>query len=64
MKNDIHDLGLVLDSRVKLILIESWDERRVLQTLSGLAVRRGLGMYCWSVSEGLQHLGFGGDRCR
>ncbi|WP_430930198.1 hypothetical protein, partial [Pseudomonas aeruginosa] len=23
MKNDIHDLGLVLDSRVKLILIES-----------------------------------------
>ena len=32
MKNDIHDLGLVLDSRVKLILIESWDERRVLQT--------------------------------
>ncbi len=42
MKNDIHDLGLVLDSRVKLILIESWDERRVLQTLSGLAVRRGL----------------------
>ena len=61
MKNDIHDLGLVLDSRVKLILIESWDERRVLQTLSGLAVRRGLGMYCWSVSEGLQHLGFGGE---
>ncbi len=45
MKNDIHDLGLVLDSRVKLILIESWDEPKVMETLTGLAVRRGLGLY-------------------
>ncbi|OWJ89894.1 ATPase [Pseudomonas sp. A46] len=61
MKNDIHDLGLVLDSRVKLILIESWDERRVLETLTSLAVKRGLGLFTWAVSEGLQRLGFGGD---
>lgn len=61
MKNDIHDLGLVLDSRVRLIVIESWDEPRVLETLSGLAVRRGLGLYVWSVSEGVQRLGFGGE---
>lgn len=25
VKNDIHDLGLVLDSKSKLLLIESWD---------------------------------------
>ncbi|MFZ6048311.1 AAA family ATPase [Pseudomonas sp. CR3202] len=62
MKNDIHDLGLVLDSRVKLILIESWDERRVLETLTSLAVKRGLGLCTWAVSEGLQRLGFGGER--
>ena len=61
MKNDIHDLGLVLDSRVKLILIESWDEPRVLETLTGLAVKRGLGLHIWSVTEGLQRLGFGGE---
>jgi SpoVK/Ycf46/Vps4 family AAA+-type ATPase len=61
VKNDIHDLGLVLDSRVKLILIESWDERRVLETLTSLAVKRGLGLFTWAVSEGLQRLGFGGD---
>ncbi|AOE83224.1 AAA family ATPase [Pseudomonas sp. TCU-HL1] len=61
MKNDIHDLGLVLDSRVKLILIESWDERRVLETLTSLAVKRGLGLFTWAVSEGLQRLGFGGE---
>ncbi|MBO3277579.1 AAA family ATPase [Pseudomonas schmalbachii] len=61
MKNDIHDLGLVLDSRVKLVVIESWDEPRVLETLTGLAVKRGLGLLTWSVTEGLQRLGFGGE---
>ncbi|MBT8769123.1 AAA family ATPase [Metapseudomonas boanensis] len=61
MKNDIHDLGLVMDSRVKLVLIESWDERRVLETLTSLAIKRGLGLLTWSVSEGLQRLGFGGE---
>nr|WP_258188285.1 AAA family ATPase [Stutzerimonas stutzeri] len=61
VKNDIHDLGLVLESRVKLVLVESWDERRVLETLTGLAVRQGLGFYVWSATEGLRHLGFGGE---
>lgn len=61
VKNDIHDLGLVLDSKARLILIESWDEPRVLQTLTGLALRRGLGLQVWSVTEGLQRLGFAGD---
>ena len=60
MNSDIHDLGLVLDSRVKLIVIESWDEARVLEVLTGLAVKRGLGLFTWSVTEGLQSLGFGG----
>ena len=44
MKNDIHDLGLVLESRVKLVVIESWDEPRVLETLTSLAIKRGLGI--------------------
>jgi SpoVK/Ycf46/Vps4 family AAA+-type ATPase len=61
VKNDIHDLGLVLDSKVKLVLIESWDEPRVLETLTALAVKRGLGLHTWSVTEGLQRLGFGGE---
>ncbi|MCQ4302302.1 ATPase [Stutzerimonas frequens] len=61
MRNDIHDLGLVLESRVKLVLVESWDERRVLETLTGLAVRRGVGLYVWAATEGLRHLAFGGE---
>ncbi len=61
MKNDIHDLGLVLDSKVKLVVIESWDEQRVMETLTSLAVKRGLGLYTWAVTEGMQRLGFGGE---
>ena len=61
MKNDIHDLGLVLDSKVKLVLIESWDERRVLETLTGLAVRRGLNLFTWSITDGLRRGDFAGE---
>lgn len=59
MKNDIHDLGLVLDSRVKLVLIESWDEPRVLETLTMLAIKRGLRLLNWTVTEGLRAAGEG-----
>lgn len=59
MKNDIHDLGLVLDSRVRLIVIESWEELRVLEAIATLAVKRSQTWYTWNQVEGLQRLGFG-----
>ena len=61
MKNDIHDLGLVLDSRVRLVVIESWEELRVLEAIGTLAVKRGLTWYTWNQVDGLQRLGFGSD---
>lgn len=61
MKNDIRDLALVLESRLRLVVIESWDERRVLETLTGLAVSRGMALQVWSVTEGLRRLAFGGE---
>ncbi|MFL9813342.1 AAA family ATPase [Stutzerimonas sp. VN223-3] len=61
MKNDIRDLALVLESRLRLVVIESWDERRVLETLTGLAVSRGLALQVWSVTEGLRRFAFGGE---
>lgn len=61
MKNDIHDLGLLIDSRVRVIAIESYDERRVLETLTTLAMKRNFGMYIWSCTEGLQRMGFGSN---
>jgi hypothetical protein len=56
--NDIHDLGLVLNSKVKLQVIESWDELPVLETLTSLAIKRGLGLYTLAITEGLQRSGF------
>lgn len=61
MKNDIHDLALVLDSRVRLVVIESWEEERVLQTIGSLAVRRAQTYYTWNHLDGLRRLGFGAD---
>lgn len=61
MKNDIHDLGLLLDSRVKLILIESWEEQRVLETIGTLAIKRACTWYIWCHVDGLSRLGFGSD---
>lgn len=61
MKNDVHDLGLLLDSKVKLIVIESWEERRVLETMAALAVKRAQTWYTWNQLDGLRRLGFGAD---
>ena len=61
VKNDLKDLQLVLDARVRLIVIESWDELRVLEILTSLAVQRGMNLRLWSISEGLQGMAFGGE---
>lgn len=60
MKNDIRDLQLVLDARVRLIAIESWDELRVLETLTSVAIHRGSNLMVWSISEGLHRMDFRG----
>lgn len=58
---DIHDLGLMLDRHVPLILIESRDEPRVLDLLTRLAIRRALAVQQWTLTDGLRRLGFGED---
>ena len=63
---DLHDLGLMLDRNTPLLLIESHEEARVLELLTRIAVKRGLALQQWTVSDGLRRLGFGeevsGDR--
>lgn len=61
VKNDIHDLGLLLDSRVKLIITESWEEQRLLETMAALAVKRARTWFTWDHVEGLKRLGFGAE---
>lgn len=62
MKNDIRDLQLVLDAKVRLVAIESWDELRVLETLTSVAVQRGTSLTVWSISEGMRRVDFSGTQ--
>lgn len=58
---DLHDLGLMLDRNVPLLLVESYEESRVLELLTRIGVKRGLALQQWTVSDGLRRLGFGED---
>lgn len=59
MSNDLNDLNLLLDSKVPIIVLESFEEPRVLELITGLAVKRTLPLFIWSITEGLNRLGFG-----
>lgn len=58
---DSKDLGMIIDARIPLVVIESPDERRVLALLLQLAVSRSLQFFEWSATRGLQRGGFGDD---
>jgi hypothetical protein len=58
--NDRRDLQLVLDAGAPIVVIETTDESRFLQLLTGLALSRPASdyraLYRWSVTDGLQRL--------
>jgi hypothetical protein len=56
---DFGDLRLLVRSRVPLVVLETHDEPRALEMLTRLAVKETLPLFAWSVTEGLQRLGFG-----
>jgi len=58
---DLHDLGLMLDRNTPLLLVESHEETRVLELLTRVAIKRGLALQQWTISDGLRRLGFGED---
>jgi ATP-dependent 26S proteasome regulatory subunit len=57
---DQHDLSLILDSRVPLVVVETHDEDRFLKFLTGVvtgsATREYRPLFRWSVTDGLQRL--------
>ncbi|MDH5737450.1 MAG: AAA family ATPase [Gammaproteobacteria bacterium] len=59
MTSDLKDLALLIHSKVPLLVIESLEELRVLEMITRLAIRKALPLYTWSVTEGLNRLGFG-----
>ncbi len=56
---ETEDLGMILDARIPIVVIESPDERRVLALLLRFAMQRTLSFYEWRVTRGLERGGFG-----
>jgi SpoVK/Ycf46/Vps4 family AAA+-type ATPase len=58
---DVRDLALIIDKGVPLIALETHDEPAALQLLTRVAMQRKLGYFCWSITDGMNRLGFGAD---
>lgn len=56
---DSHDLSLVLDSKVPIVVIETFDEKRALDMLLKVANVRRKTIFRWSVTDGLARMSFG-----
>jgi SpoVK/Ycf46/Vps4 family AAA+-type ATPase len=66
---EVHDLGLMIDSNIPIVVIETAEELRAIDTITRLSVSRNIPMYSWSITEGIQRLGFGfemerDDKCQ
>ena len=55
------DLGMILDAKIPIVVIESPDEIRVLALLLRFAMQRQLSFYEWRSTRGLQLGGFGSE---
>jgi hypothetical protein len=51
---DQRNLELLIRSRIPLIAVNSHDENRVLNLINRVCIRRGMPVFKWSVTEGLQ----------
>lgn len=58
MQDDAHELGLIIDSHTPLIIIQSHEETRALDTLMQASNARTLPMQVWSITDGLRAMGF------
>lgn len=54
---DARDLALMIRSRTPLIVVESHDEKRVLELVAGIAMRQGLACHEWTAVRGLERGG-------
>lgn len=56
---DVRDLSLIPDSRVPLVVIETFEEKRALDMLMCVATKRHKNIYRWSCTDGLSRQSFG-----
>ena len=58
MINDLHDLELLLRSRVPIITVETRDEQRVTQLFSRMGIKLAMPVMSWTATTGLQRIDF------
>lgn len=56
---DRHDLGLIIDSRVPIIVLESHEEPQAVDMLVRLAKERDKPLFIWTITDGLRRSGIG-----
>ncbi len=56
---DVDDLGLIIESSVPIVVLETVDEKRALELLTRVAMKKQLGYHSWSITEGISRLGLG-----
>jgi SpoVK/Ycf46/Vps4 family AAA+-type ATPase len=56
--NDLHDLELLLRSRIPLIMVETREEQRVTGLFCRLAVKLAIPVMSWSATTGLQRIDY------
>jgi hypothetical protein len=56
---DAHDLGVILDCRVPIIVVESHEEQKAIDLFMRVARKRDKPLFQWTVTDGLQKTSFG-----
>jgi SpoVK/Ycf46/Vps4 family AAA+-type ATPase len=56
---DAHDLGLIVDSRVPLVVLETHEEPRAIDLLLRVARQRDKPLFQWTLTDGLRRADFG-----
>ena len=56
MTHNSHDLALILNSHIPVIVIESHDEQRVLNMLMQHSVKLAKSVFKWTITEGLERI--------
>lgn len=56
---DVNEIKLLLDSRIPLLVIETYEEKKALDVLLKVANKHGKDLHRWSVTDGLARLNFG-----
>lgn len=56
---DVDELKLLLDSRIPLIVMETFEEKKALDVLMRVANQQARNLYRWSVTDGLTRINFG-----